>query len=448
MSLHRFRSRWLASLSSLAIGLLLAAGVAGTATASPPTPLVRAGAVPGPVAVAGGNTKVQVAHLDLTAGNWTVFAKAELDNTTAALLTLRPTNCVLLVGTASQLVSATPLGAGSDSSRQPFLLTVAAHLNAAGHASLRCSAPGSATGAIKIKGIRMIAFQTTGLTLAEQHHVYTYYGPPNATSHVYQVNLVGSVAIDSASDVDVADMVLPHGNWAVTATGSLYATGASGTTVTCTTTAGFDNDATFTTLGPVNTVTDRRGIVGQLVHTYGAGGGTVRFACASGSTSNGTRIRQVRLTAYRADVLQNQNVGVDDTYPSEPATANPLVVGGWIDGPIHLSNAAGLHTVADEKLHPGTWVVVAKGWLEQTAASAALVHCQLGTASAHDAVDLMLPGVYTVDNNQFLDLAWYGTLTATTKVALSCHIPGGAVDAHRLKLTAYRVGTLQRQGLR
>lgn len=91
---------------------------------------------------------------------------------------------------------------------------------------------------------------------------------------------------------------------------------------------------------------------------------------------------------------------------------------------------------------------MAKGWLEQTAASAALVHCQLGTTSSHDAVDLMLPGVYTVDNSQFLDLAWYGTLTATTKVALSCHIPGGAVHAHRLKLTAYRVGTLQRQGLR
>jgi len=56
---------------------------------------MRAGSRLGPVAIKPSNT--QLGHLKLTAGNWVVFARAIVHNTSTSAITHRPVSCRLSV---------------------------------------------------------------------------------------------------------------------------------------------------------------------------------------------------------------------------------------------------------------------------------------------------------------------------------------------------------------
>jgi hypothetical protein len=417
----------------------------GTALAASTPPVMRVGKAAGPYPIAGGSTLKEVAHQTLPAGNWTVFLKAEIDNTSTSSLHLHPAQCELFVGNDAQGATVNPTWKPFDDSRQAIMLTVSGHLTATGRASLKCDAIGSATGVDTIRQIQMTAMKSTALSLGSLP--YTNYGNQSSLSHVYQAHNTGQATLTGANTFhQVVHMTLPAGDWAVTATATLYGSSGSGV-VTCQIVTGSDFDQVKIPITPPGDVDDRANVMEQVDHVSGSAW-QATLQCAADGNSVGAFLMDSMLTAYRAQTVLNQPVNGDDTYPSQPATVKPLVLGGWNDGPYALGANAAPAGVSDQMLQAGKWVVVAKGWLNHSSTGIEHINCTLGTQLSTDKLSLVLPASTTIDAVQPFTLMWSGSLSAKTKVGLRCSAPTGNLTVNFVKLNAYRAGTLTAVAIR
>jgi hypothetical protein len=340
-----------------------------------------------------------------------------------------------------------PGAAGDDGSKLPIALTVAAHRATPTRATLSCSAPGAATGTEVIRAIRFVAFQTTALSLG-QGPSYTNYGNQSATSHVYQGHVAGPVHLTNADQTyAVAHLTLPAGSWTVTVSATVAGTAFGYGQVLCEIVTGHDYDQTREAVLYPTYYDDMVNVSQEVVRTVNSPW-TATFQCSDHGSTPHDVLKDVRITAYRAQLVVNQDLGVDDTFPLEPATVRPLVMAGWNDGPVAVPSSAGFHTVADQVLPPGNWVVVAKGWVDNTGVDQQSVTCRLGPVGTGDDIDLVLSKAGIIDSLYPFSLMWHGTITAGSHVRLACRAPGGSVTANWVKLVAYRAGTLSIQKIR
>jgi len=406
---------------------------------------MKGGSANGPFPVVGGSHPAQVAHLAIGAGNWTVFAKGLLYNTTSEVLVSRPVRCVLAVaGAVSDIALASPLGGGADSSREAFLLTLSVHQTSAGTASLRCAAPGSATGEIVVTWIHMAAFKTAGLSMGPLGESYQQFGNTAGPSQVYQVRSKVSVSLPEGAEGPVASIILPAGNWAITAKATVIETSSSSSAVfSCSLSSPGDLDRIRGAVDLGGAVADRLPIALEQVHHFGASGSVV-LNCATTLAGGTTKIRDIRITAYKTTGLVNKNLQVDPNFAAFGPGVKPVVDAGFVDGPIPITGDSSFHPMAGMSLQAGKWVIVVKAYLENTSATTfRLVRCRVGPGSGWDIVELQLPSNGTIDKIQPLVLAWSGSFAARKKVIFSCRADGAGVTVNWIKMIAYKAGTLQ-----
>jgi hypothetical protein len=434
----------IAALAAFLVGVssVAAAGDPQTVIASSTQPVARTGSVKGPINVHGGSTLKQIAHMALPSGNWTVFAKGDLKNTTLAALTPRPVVCKLMLNGVSDRIQASPLGAGVDSSRESFLLTLSAHLTAGAAASLRCAAPTSTTGAIVVRWVRMVAVRTVYMVLGKIGGSTTSFGDYHSPRVVREVHSTGTITVPLGTEAEVGGIDLPDGAWSIHAKATILSgSGASNfANVKCTLIEG-DYDRITASVGKSGQVADRLPIALQMVH-QSLSPGHVALTCASSNAANNTRIRDIRITAFEGD-LTNDNLGVTDAYPS-PGVLAPVIDAGFDDGPTYIPATSSYDPIRDQKLPAGKWLVIGKAWLDNPASSyQPMVRCRLGPGSGDDTVELKMPVVGTADHWQPFQLIWSGSLATTSKVTLSCRSPDPGIAVHWIKLTAYKVSKLK-----
>lgn len=155
-----------------------------------------------------------------------------------------------------------------------------------------------------------------------------------------------------------------------------------------------------------------------------------------------TQIRDIRLTAYRASGLRNQYLEFNNAFA--PLSGKPIVNAGFDNAPPTLSGGPGYEYVASMSLPAGSWVMVAKAWLESSVAFGFdRVRCTLGDGTSTDEAELYIPSPQTIDNVQPATLIWSGGGASGAVVTLSCHVANAGVNVKWLKMTAYKAGKLK-----
>jgi hypothetical protein len=295
-----------------------------------------------------------------------------------------------------------------------------------------------------VQWIRMVAFRTAGLSIAPLGDPYQQFGNTTGASQVYQVRSKVSVGLPQGPEGEVASITIPAGKWAITAKATVYETSADAALFSCSLSSPGDLDRIRAVVDPVGLVADRLPIALEQVHQFGVGGGNVVLNCASSNPGGSTKIRDVRITAYKTTGLLNKNLQVDPHFAAFEPGVKPVVDAGFVDGPIPITGDSNFHPMAGMSLAAGKWVLVAKAYLENTSATDfRLVRCRVGRGSTWDIVELQLPPSGTIDKIQPMVLVWSGSFAARAKVLFSCRTNGTGVNVNWIKMTAYRAGTLQ-----
>ncbi len=349
MSRSRFSSKRAVVLGGST--LLLLAALGGTASAAPASPVIQVGKATGPFKIAGGTTPRQVAHEKLAAGNWAVIVKAEIDSTSTSATKQHPAACQLQLDNVTQRTSVSPTSAGTAGSRQAITLNVAAHLSTPTSARLECNAPGSKIGVDTIRQIRFTAFKASALTVSASGGPPTNYGNQAAGTHIHHAEGLPVTMSTANTWYVAAQMDLPGGpSFAVTASATI--SGATGDgQLTCEITTGFDYDAVNAPISRSGKSGDHVNMGLQVDRSTDAPW-TASVICAVDSPAAvGAIVKNARITAYQASVT-NQNIGSDDTYDPVSST-QPVVLGGWNDGPIAMDPSPKSAHVADQVLPEG-----------------------------------------------------------------------------------------------
>jgi hypothetical protein len=421
-----------AMLATTAIGMRAAPTLAAR------TPLMGAGELAGPVPVLGGGGFGTVASLSVAPGNWAFFAKGVLRNTTGSP-TARPVRCRLAFGSGRDLVLASPAARDRGGSRQVFLLTHAAHIDTAATAILSCGAPGSRTGDIVVENVRMVAFKSAALG-RRKGTLETTTGNADAMSQVRL--LIGGDALVSGEIRTVASLPLPAGRWAITAKASLdQPTPRDQGTVRCAVGIGTDYGVTVGSVRGQGQPGDRTPIALEMVHSDDASF-EARLDCQDLSDGGTTHIRDIRLVAYRARAVANQELDPSATYSDFPAWMKPVVFAGYDRNLREVPADTGYATINQMSLPGASWVVVAAGIIEQGAAQRRDVSCRVGRGSDHDDVDLRLGPEGTASASQPFTITWAGSFSGQRAVRLTCSADGSDVRIYYLTMTAYKAGTL------
>lgn len=431
---------------SLIAGLAFVIAIVNLVSAATPAdaagPAARTGRLVGPVDVQGGSHPRIVARLPLDAGNWTVFATGVLRNTTLDA-TAHPALCRLSLGGSSDQILASPARRDRGGSRQSLLLLHAAHLESAGHATLRCAAPGSAIGDIVIEDIRIAALRTAALGVTRELGAEIFYGNADATSQVRL--LKGNDALVPFGVRTVATSSLPAGAWSVTAKATvLHASDAMGE-LRCWLSVSV-GDASVADVAATDTPGDRIPIALDGLHSA-SGASDARLQCQDLSDGGTTGIRDIRIAAYRATAIDSRELDPDARFDATPAWVKPVVYVGHETEYRTVPVADGFRTLNRLSLPPGDWVAVATGILTHAAAGRADVACRVGRGS-FDEVSLRLGPADTVGQGQPFVLSWAGTFTERDMVRFQCRSTGTDVGLYYLSFTVYKVGSLGTLSLR
>jgi len=256
------------------------------------------------------------------------------------------------------------------------------------------------------------------------------------------------VGVPHDHESGVASITLPAGNWAITAKATVFETTASSATFSCSLSSPGDLDRIRGAVNPAGHVADRLPITLEQVHQFGSSG-NVDLNCASTDTGGATKIRDVRITAYKTTGLLNKNLQVDANFAAFEPGVKPVVDAGFVDGPIPITGDSNFHPMAGMSLPAGNWVLVVKAFLDDsTATGFRLVRCRVGAGTKFDIVELQLPLNGTIDTLQPLVLTWFANLAQRTKVIFSCRVTGTDVNVDWVKMIAYKAGTLQTVHLR
>jgi hypothetical protein len=432
---------------SLCCAALLAFGAAGVAVqpaVAAETPVMRAGELAGPLAVRGGSKLGTVAGLSLGRGDWTVFAKGVLRNTTRDA-TPHPVRCRLVVGGSGDQVFASPVRRDRGGSRQVFLLTHAAHLDISATATLECGAPRSATGDVVAEDIRMVAFKTSALGIKHESGSEIFYGNADAISQVRV--LIGNDALVPGDVRTVATLALPAGRWAITAKASLdQPEPADLGALRCSVEAGTDYGVTFGIVAGEGQPGDRVPIMMEMVHSDGSSF-EVRFDCQDLSGRGTTHIRDIRLVAYRARAIASQVLDPEASYGAFPAWIKPVVYAGHDLDLREIPPDAGYLTINRMTLPGGDWVVVATGTMAQSVVGRPDVSCRVGQGIDRDKVDLRLGPIETVGEGQPFSIVWTGSFDGQRAVRFECRASSSDVGIYYFTMLAYKAGTLEATSL-
>lgn len=405
---------------------------------------MRSGKLAGPVDIRGGATPGVVARLPLGAGNWTVFAKGVVRNTTPDAAAHRVL-CRLTLGGSSDRVHASPVRRSRADSRQSFLLTHAAHFDAASRATLACVAPGSSTGDVVVEDIRMVAFRTAGLGIQRELGTEIFYGNADAMSQVRLLKGNDALVPFDIEGRTVATLTLPAGHWAVTAKATVLRPSDAEGTLRCFLVTD-DGTASVANVTATDSPGDRIPIALQLLHSADALS-QARLRCQDLSDGGTTGIRDIRLVAYRARATEDRELDPGAMFGPTPGSIRPVAYGAEETESRYVPDDVRYRTINRLSLPAGSWVAMAMGVMIHADDGRADVDCRLGRGS-YDGVAFRVGGAAAVGNEQPFALVWTGSFGERRTVRFECRSSDGDTRLIYLVFLVYKVGTLSSHSLR